>query len=162
MFPLSILRVNRSYCWYFWKVSRKTTAQVGAMAAATRFSSEDQGGTGVKKFNRGGFIPQDCAGDLKRAHSIAATNLRKIWYKNVKQEAFACDFYNEREYSVNVPGNICVGWGNVSTGHTICVKMPSAGHFFISLTVHASKQFICLWIGLVKNCIIFHKPSLNI
>lgn len=45
----------------------------------------------------------------------------------------------------------CIRLRNVFREPTICFMMPSNGHFYIPLTIHAFKKYICPWIGLVDN-----------
>lgn len=39
--------------------------------------------------------------------------------------------------------------------------MPSNGHYYNALTIHAFKEAICDWIGLINDCYVLHAHSLD-
>lgn len=43
---------------------------------------------------------------------------------------------------------------------TFCFKIPVNGHYFIGVTVHFFKGFICDWMRSVQGLYIFYSPSL--
>lgn len=60
----------------------------------------------------------------------------------------------ERELSVHVPGSEYARMRNDTREYTVCFKMPSDGHYYITLTVYAFKEPVCDWFGLVNGCYI--------
>lgn len=49
-----------------------------------------------------------------------------------------------------------VGWE-----HTICFKMLDIGYYYIRLTVHSIRNFICGWLGDVYDCYVLFSQSFN-
>lgn len=45
---------------------------------------------------------------------------------------------------------------NHSRQHTLSIRYPANGRFYISYTNHSLADFICDWIGVVNDCYILH------
>lgn len=108
----------------------------------------------AKPYLEGGILPQKSSRQIKALLLIAVTNLLDRCCKTFGDEARQYGTHVKTELSVALTESKENRLKNVNREHTIAIGVPSNGHHFIGLTIHASTEYICGLMELVNDCYI--------
>lgn len=106
----------------------------------------------LSRTNKRRAVPQESLRKLKLMLLMAASNLFSFCSKRYLEFWGSASENALSELATKWVGSIGERIKHSSHELIVCSKMPDTGHYYISVTVHASSEFICVWIGKVSDC----------